>query len=896
MRLSAGTKLGPYEIVAQIGAGGMGEVYRARDSRLGRDIAIKVSSEQFSERFEREARSIAALNHPNICHLYDVGPNYLVMELIEGEALKGSVPLVTAIEYARQIADALEAAHERGIIHRDLKPANILITADGVVKVLDFGLAKNTDAPPGDPESSPTMTISPTRAGMILGTAAYMAPEQARGKAVDRRADIWAFGVVFYEMLSGHQPFSGGGETITDVLAAVITKTPDWTLLPSDTPPSLRHLIERCLDKDVKRRLRDIGEARIALEQPMPSEAETKPAQVRNSRWPWIVSAATLLASIILAVMYWRATQLAPSRAMRFNVDLGPDLTLSSPLGGAAVLSPDGDRLVYAGETAGGTTRLFTRTLDQTQAAAMPDTEGAAGPFFSPDGQWVGFFAHATLRKIRVGGGSAVTLCDAPSQRGGSWSEDGSIIAALNSTGGLSRVPQDGGAAQTFAKLSIENRDHTHRWPQVLNGSDAVLFTAHEDSLNFDEASIVVQSLKDGTRKTLHRGGYYGRYVPANPSAPRKGFLVYIQRGTLFAAPMDAGRLELTGPPVAIAEGVMGNPDTGGAQFDISRSGMLVFQAGKPASQKWVLDLLDSTGKSRPLLTVPGSYTSPRFSPDGSLIALNILEGHGNDIWLYEWQRDRLSRLTFQGNGVFSAVWFPNGKYIAFSSAKHGGAANVYWMRADGSGDMVRLMDSPSQQVPWSFSADGKRLAYIDFKPDTALDIWTVPLDLSDPDHPKPGRPEPFLNSPAVETYPSFSPDGRWLAYMSNESGVSTIYARSFPGPGGKWQIASGGVTPVWSQNGRELFYRTTEDRRIMVVSYTVKGDAFIPEKPRLWSDKQVADTAVLSGFDVAPDGKHAAVLSSAKDAAQAPLNHLTFIVNFSEELQSKLAAGAKVP
>ena len=707
------------------------------------------------------------------------------------------------------------------------------ITPEGRVKVLDFGLAKalSNELAAQDPEVSPTLTVSPSRTGVLLGTAGYMSPEQARGLPADKRADIWAFGVILYEMTTGRSAFPGA--TITDSLASILKSEPDWTALPAGTPEPLRRLVVRCLDKDAKLRLRDIGEARILMGRPIPGDAETSRTKspVSHSRWPWLIAAATIVALAILVVMYWWATRPAPARAMRFRVDLGPDVELRSGYGGAAVLSPDGNRLVYAGRAPDGNSQLFTRTLDQAEAQAtpLPETQNAASPFFSPDGQWVGFFAEFNLKKVRVAGGAPVSLSEAPSQRGGSWSEDGSIIAALDSAGGLSRIPQAGGPPQRVTTLSKDNREVTHRWPQVI-GHEAVLFTSHVNRANFDEAVIEVQSLKNGVRKTLHRGGYYGRYVPAKPDGRRNGFLVYLHRSTLYAAPMDPDRLELTGPQAPVLEGVKGNPDTGGAQFDFSRSGILVLQEGRPDSQRWVLDWLDSAGKRQPLVRTPGSYSFPRISPDGSLIALDILGGAKNDVWVYDWRRDRLSRLTFDLISSPTPVcWFPSGKYIALSSDKHGGPGNIYWMRADGAGDIVRLIESTNQQMPSSFSPDGKRLAYIDFHPDTGLDIWTVPLDVSNPDHPKAGQPEPFLRTAAVETYPSFSPDGRWLAYTSTESDVAAIYVRPFPGPGGKWQIAPSGTMPVWSPNGRELFYRTLEDRRIMVVSYSADGDAFVP-------------------------------------------------------------------
>jgi predicted Ser/Thr protein kinase len=517
MPLAAGTRLGPYEILAPLGAGGMGEVYRARDPRMGREVAIKVSAERFSDRFEREVHAVAALNHPNICHVYDVGPNYLVMELVEGPTLaerikEGAMPLEQALPVARQIADALEAAHEKGVIHRDLKPANIKITPDGVVKVLDFGLAKMAEqtAPGGSPESSPTIAMGATRVGQILGTAAYMAPEQARGKAVDKRADIWAFGVVLYEMLTGRRLFEG--ESVTDTLSAVLTKEPDWERVPAKARPLLRS----CLEKDPKRRLRDIGDAWRLLE-----DAPAQPAA--RSRLPWAVAVA--LAVVLVLGTLWhftRSVETTPQPVVLLDLDLGPDVSLVSEIGPAVILSPDGARLVFVSQGPGSVLSLFTRRLDQPKASPLAKTEGAYAPFFSPDGQWVGFFAQGKLKKTRIDGGEPVSLCDAPAGRGASWSEDGNIVAALDPQAGLSLVPSESGKPVPLTELS--RGEISHRWPQVLPGGKAVLFTTTVEYGNFDGAGIAVVSLKDHTKKVvLEHAGMCPRYLPAVPAERSSG-------------------------------------------------------------------------------------------------------------------------------------------------------------------------------------------------------------------------------------------------------------------------------------------------------------------------------------------------------------------------------------
>jgi serine/threonine-protein kinase len=550
-----------------IGAGGMGEVYRARDPRMGREVAVKVSAERFSDRFEREVHAVAALNHPNICHIYDVGPNYLVMELVEGPTLaerinEGAVPLEEVLAVARQIADALEAAHEKGIIHRDLKPANIKIKPDGMVKVLDFGLAKIAEPTTAaqNPEISPTATIEGTRAGQILGTAAYMAPEQARGKAVDRRADIWAFGVILHEMLSGQRLFDG--ESVADTLSAVLTKEPEWDRVP----PKAQRLLRSCLEKDPKRRLRDIGDAWRLLE-------ETLESPKAKGSGMWRVAAgglAVVLAASLVAL--WRTTrpvETTPQPLVRLEVYLGPDVSLGSSTGPAVILSPDGTRLVFVSQASDGTRRLYARRLDQPKAGQLSGTEGAYAPFFSPNGEWVGFFAQGKLKKARIDGGEPVSLCDAPTGRGASWGEDGNIIAALDPLAGLSQVPSEGGKPISLTKLNQEV-ESTHRWPQVLPGGKAALFNASIAYSNYDEAGIAVVSLKDHRMKTLlDHAGMYPRYLPS-------GHLTYVTKGTLFAVPFDPDQLEVRGTATLLQE-VSSNPNLGFAQLDFSQNGTLAY-------------------------------------------------------------------------------------------------------------------------------------------------------------------------------------------------------------------------------------------------------------------------------------------------------------------------------
>jgi serine/threonine-protein kinase len=566
MSLGAGERLGPYESLALIGAGGMGEVYRARDLRLDRIVAIKVSGETFSERFEREARAIAALNHPNICTLFDVGPNYLVMEMVEGETLaerlrRGPIPLDEALRIARQIADALQAAHEKGIVHRDLKPSNIKLKKDGAVKVLDFGLAKLVPSQQADSsaQDSTTLTLDATQPGIIVGTAGYMPPEQVRGQAVDKRADIWAFGVVLYEMLTGRKVFQR--DTLADTFSAVLTAEPDWTSLPV----KVRRLVRQCLEVEPQRRLRDIGDAWLLLSEQEPAA----PAERRRS-WPLIGTIAAL--SILAGILVGRAVRShEPShgRLVRLNVGLGLASVPGSQPGPSVILSLAGDRLAFIAQS-----RLFTRKLDQQQTVELPDTDGAFAPFFSPDGQWIAFFARGKLKKISVAGGAPMDICDATTNaRGGTWGERDQIIAALGSNDtGLSLVSAAGGAPQPLTTLDREHGEITERWPQILPGGKAVLFTTHTAVNRFDEANIDVYSLSDHRRHRLHRGGTYGRYLETPNGG---GYLVYVNRGTLFATPFDLNRMEAPGAPVPVLQEVSYSPSFGSAEFDYSRDGTL---------------------------------------------------------------------------------------------------------------------------------------------------------------------------------------------------------------------------------------------------------------------------------------------------------------------------------
>jgi serine/threonine protein kinase len=888
--LAAGATLGPYRIENKLGEGGMGAVYRATDTRLNRNVAIKVLPGSFAAdagrmaRFKREARVLASLNHPNIAAIYDIEESAIVMELVVGADLKGPVSLDTAIAYARQMAAGLEAAHERGIIHRDLKPANIKVTPDGIVKLLDFGLATAAEPegaayPAVSPTVSPTRSLSMTQTGMIMGTAAYMAPEQARGDKVDKRADIWAFGVVLYEMLTGGRLFAGA--TISDTLAAVLKTEPDMSKIPVQVRP----VVERCLRKDPRQRWRDIGDVRIALEEGLTDAPAPAVPLPRRTVPVWALVVAVAIVGALARWAPWRAAVPAEQPLTRLSVDLGPDAMKGVQL--TAAISPDGRRLVFPTSGANGKQQLATRLLEQAQSAVLPGTENGSDPFFSPDSQWVGFFADGKLQKISVQGGAPMTLCDSQGNSGASWGEDGTVIAALGLLSPLTRVPAAGGVPQPLPRL--RKGELTHRWPQILPGGLAVISTVSARGSGMGDASIEAMSVSSGVAKTLVAEAYFGRYLP---SGNGKGYLVYLHQGVLFGAAFNPVRLELEGAPVPLLEDVASNGAQGGGQFDFSMApsghGTLVYLAGKPAAHTWPVMWLDSSGKMSPLIATPGLYGQPRFSPDGHRLAMTMSTSSGTNIYSYDLDRGTTTQLTFTGH-VDLPVWYPDGKHLVFLS---GSDYEFWWIRADGSGQAQRIFEAKNPVVPWSFSPDGRRLAYRETTSETGIDILTLPLDASDPDHPKAGASEPFLQSPADKRVPMFSPDGKWIAYRSNESGRIEVYVQSFPaGRGGKSLVSTGGgLYGVWSQNGRELFYETP-DNRIMVVDYSVTGDTFVAGKPRLWSEQRLSYLG-NSNLALAPDGRFAVFPMPDAASSEKGTVHVTFLQNFLDELRRRIPAG----
>jgi Tol biopolymer transport system component len=824
MPVSAGDKLGPYEILAPLGAGGMGEVYRAHDPRMGRDVAIKIAPERFSERFEREVHAVAALNHPNVCTIHDVGPNYLVMELVEGPTLadrirQGPIPLDEALDIARQIADALEAAHEKGVVHRDLKPQNVKLKPDGTVKVLDFGLAKLGAAPDSDATTrspdSPTLTMNATQVGAILGTAAYMSPEQARGKAVDRRADIWAFGVVLYEMLSGKDLFAG--DTVADILAAVVVREPDWKSVPARVQPLLRH----CLEKDPRRRVRDISDAMLLLDAAPPDEARAP------RKWVWLSTGAAalfLLAFAALALVHFREAP-PPADAVRFQIPLPPDVSFTQ--NSTFALSPDGRMLAFSGFGSDGVTRIWIRSMDSLATRPLPGVEiGPGAPFFwSADSRYLAFQAEGKLNKIEIAGGPAQTVCDAPGNVfGGSWSGDDVIL--FGSASGVMRVPAGGGRPVAVTAPPVPGT--LHGFPRFLPDDRHFLYLAFRGP---DAGAVYTGSLDTRPVKQSHvpllKTDYAVAYVPAS------GHLLFVRGETLLAQRFDPGRLRLDGEPLPIIEQIGQAPNLAFGYFSASQSSSLVYLGAPDRNRQ--LTWLDRQGNSAETAVEPAPILSVKVSPDGTKAA-TMLQGQNQvAIWLIDFVHGGSSRFTFNSPVDATPVWSPDGKRLAWLS-NHGGVWGVYQKASDGSGNDELLYkflgDGPSALTDWS--RDGRFLIY-------ALrgDIWALPVAAGAAGDRK---PFPIVDTPALENGAYLSPDSRWIAYISNESGRQEIYVRGLDlaagaagsSPvAGKWMISRGTLGMArWRADGKELLFLSA-DGAVMAVD-VAGGPAFQASTPRL--------------------------------------------------------------
>ena len=858
--------MGPYQVVGLLGAGGMGEVYRARDPRVGRDVAIKVSAAQFTERFEREVRAVASLNHPNICHLYDVGPNYLVMELVEGESPKGPLPEELALNYARQIAAALEEAHSKGIVHRDLKPANIKITADGTVKVLDFGLAKIADAPETQSENSPTLSMAATQAGVVLGTAAYMSPEQARGKKVDKRADIWAFGVVFYEMLTGDRLF--GGDTIADTLIDVATRQPNWEEVPADLLP----LLKKCLEKDPKKRLRDIGDMDLLL-----TFQSAPPVTAGDSRRSWLsraVAALAIVAGAVLAFLHFREQPPVPE-LQRFQIPAPEKTTFNNAL----LLSPDGRKLAFTTSGEGGNL-LWVRSLDTLQARTVAPWSQNPVPFWSPDSRFIAYQQEGKLKKVEVAGGPPTTLCDAPTNfGGGAWSKDG-IIVFGDRNGRLMQVSAGGGVPSPLTNLDQANQESSHGLPSFLPDSKHFLYWRRSSSA--EKTGVFIGSVdakpeRQDSRPLLATSAA-AVYTPAENK--EHGYLLFLRDSTLMAQPFDAARLALAGEPVPVpgAERI-GSTTYGYGRFTTSSSGALAYMVGAEGGSTQ-LTWFDRQGKTLETIGQRGAYNTLALSPDGTRVAAERRDGSGSDLWLIESKSGgKNDRFTFDPGTETAPVWSPDGSRVTYASTRSGGF-NLYQKLSNLAGNEEELFKSSEQTYPTDWSRDGRFLLFTAIGGKTQPDLWSLTLE---GEH----KAAAFLQTEFQEYGGRLSPDGRWLAYVSNASGRVEIYVRPFPPSAdrtGQWLVSNGGGSfALWRKDGKELFYRVSGGA-VMAVEVT-PGAVFKSGQPKqLFQVPAVNVNGFGYSWDVSADGQRFLINTNRDEgAAQEPI---TLVLNWTAGLR----------
>lgn len=868
MPLAPGTRIGHYEVIAPLGAGGMGEVYRASDTKLGRQVALKVLPPDVARdpdryaRFQREAHALAALNHSNIAAIYGLEDNALVMELVDGETLPTPLPVETAVAYARQIAEALEYAHDRNIIHRDLKPANIMITREGVVKVLDFGLAKVAEpVAAADPANSPTLTMGKTEVGVIMGTASYMSPEQAAGKTVDKRSDIWSFGVVLWEMITGRMLFQG--ETVSHTLADVLRGPIDLDAIAS-TP--MRALVARCLVREPKDRMRDIGEVRLAL-----MNVREEPSTAAKPSWiPWAVASVAIIAA---GAGWWRATRPVEKPVLRLdlNVPTGNiELSARSPV----AISPDGSKIVYTRQS-----RLWLRQLNQADATPIAGGEDGFSPFFSPDSASIGFFANGKLKRTALTGGVPVTLADAPNGRGGTWGEDGTIVfSPYNFETNLLRVPAAGGAATQVAPLDKQKREVTHRWPHFLPGGQTLLFVTHTRFNTFDDASIDAISLATGQRKTVLNGAGFARYM-------HPGYLLFARGGVVFGVRFDPGRLETVGPEFPIQSEVQSASLTGGAQFDAAANGTFLYARGSDFSGGMTLQWLDAAGNRTPMLDKPAAYRNVSFSPDGNRVAVQIVDKNAADIWAFDWRTKSLTRLTRDYSVVTKYAWHPKGEHVVFRRPE-----GLMAVRADGGGVENRIEGAASG---FAFLLPPPGDVLIDMKQGKQFRLFTGPGNWRIADALPAGEARSTYNP---DEDAQISPDGKWVAESLGGVGAFEVHVRGLGAGNGNWQISQGGGTrPVWSKAAKELYYLNPTDGSLMVVSYTVNGESFVAGTPRPASKYKAPpwSNPIRNNFDVHPDGKRIVVIAPAEEDKAAPATQDAYhvVVNLRAEIESKAAA-----
>jgi Tol biopolymer transport system component len=903
-----------YEILESIGAGGMGEVYRALDKNLSRQVAIKILPAAFAEdkermaRFEREAKLLAVLNHPNIAAIHGLeesgGRRFLVLELAEGETLqarlnRGALPVEEALETCRQVAEGLEAAHEKGIVHRDLKPGNIVLTPEGKVKILDFGLAKvyGGETTSVDIEKSPTITAQMTEPGVILGTAAYMSPEQIRSRPVDKKTDVWSFGCVLYEFLTGTRAFHG--ETVSDTLAQILKGEPDWRRLPPETPGRIRILLRHCLEKDAGKRFRDIGDAAIEVSDALgePSGVETAPARRQIRSWMWAtLIGGPLLAIVLTTLVTSRFRPAAVSSIGRFMMKVEPGLGLEgirvSARGhisrNALAISRDGRFIVYSAspKNAGSQTgsQIYLRRIDQLEATPIKGSEGGIAPFLSPDDRWVGFWDQSDrkLKRVSVDGGVPAVLCDTGDGIfGAEWESDNTIIFGFGTDSRLLRVSGDGGKPEVLTAPDAANGEYAHRLPHCLPGRTGLLFTIMGDGFDLSPR-LALLDFKTRKWRVLMENAADGRYLPT-------GHLVFLRGGTLMAIGFDLARLEIRGQPMPTISNVMQSVNAtdvywnaAAGQLAISDSGCLAYVPGGMVPDRATsLVRVDMKGDVQPIMDSSGPFVTPRVSPDGQLIAYRTL-GARQLLWIYDLNRGRASPLTREGR-VGTMVWTPDGKGLAFAWSGSG-QFNLYCQPADGSSPMKRLTTSENLQRPHSFTPDGAVLAFVEFNSQTLEDILLLDM--------KSGRITPFLNTKATEGWPAFSPNGHWLAYASDDTGQFEVWVRPFPGPGGIWKISTDyGCQPIWSRDGKQLFYR--RPNQVWVADVRTDAD-FSASKPRLLFEK----TGFLWGnpinnFDLWPDGQGFIMVRNEEGEPQSATD-IIFVQNWFEELKRLVPAGKK--
>jgi Tol biopolymer transport system component len=897
LALQSGSRLGPYEIVAPLGAGGMGEVYRAHDPRLGRDVAIKALPDAFAHdadrlaRFEREAKLLAGLSHPNIAGLLGLeeveGRRYLVLECVEGETLaerlkRGPLPLDETLEVCRQIAAGVEAAHEAGVVHRDLKPGNVKLTPAGQVKVLDFGLARGVDPVGGDSgpslSQSPTRTFAATGLGVVLGTAAYMSPEQARGRAVDRRADVWSFGCVLYECLAGRSLFEG--ETASDLIARILEREPDWSALPATTPVRVRDLLRRCLRKDAKERLRDIGDARLELAEALaaPADAAAPPERARPRRpGAWTVAAvAFTVAGLVLASFVALRAGRTPqdARTLRVAIQAPDGIDLSDEVPDIAI-APAGSAIVFAGLDTTGTRGLWLRPLDSNTARRLPGTDGAVIPFWSPDGRQLGFFAEGRLKRLSLQAGDVQVICAAPNPRGGAWGADDVLVFAPTASGPLMRVPASGGEPQLATTLDTARGESAHRFPSFLSDGRHFLYVALPGTNSQVDTRIGTLDSTEPGPVLLTASGIAVYAAPDH--------VVFLRQGAVVAQRFDAVARQLRGTPLPIRELVDATASYSGSPVvAVSRTGILVQRELRSTNTR--VDILDRDGRRQQTLALPESqYLAPRFSPDGRHMVLSASRlGAGSvSLWMADLERGISTRFTFDSTFDTDGTWTRDGRRVIYGSDRTGGR-KLYWRRADGSGPEELLADVPNLfNDPNDVSADDRRVVYRSLSGETGEDLWIAPLDGV-------GKPEPFIRTRFNELDAAISPDGRWIAYRSDESGRPEVYAQSFPALDQKSRVSTDGGAPLinsaatwirWRRDGRELYFIGGDGRTIMAADLD-PGATFIsgPPRPLLRLPFGFTDA------DISPDGARIAVSMPTGAQGRSAIN---VVMNWTRELES---------